>query len=261
MNNFNNTFSSATVTYSPLFFCFLLAAIITSCGSNSSDEKVEDKDTLYHVQCKDSINNKRGFDLFCKKYYPTGELAATYTTLGDSILYGTYKNFYKSGQLKDSCNYISNFKYGTYQSFYENGKEKANCDYVILNYREDYLNQFIEYDSITGESIKGTKYSYWFELGSHEVIEGDSIEVDFSFDNPMYGDSVYLEIGSFDEMFMISEENKLQTKLIPVTNKEATFKFFVVKKEFNALTGIIHDLSKDGKERLFYFQEVYTLVE
>ncbi|NQX98519.1 MAG: hypothetical protein HRT73_11660 [Flavobacteriales bacterium] len=214
--------------------------------------------TAYHVLCKDSVSTIDKHDLFCERYYPTGELASTYTTIGDSILYGTYKNYYKNGQLKDSCQYISNFKYGIYQSYYENGREKSYRDYVLLSYNQSYLNQFFEFDSITSKSIEETKYSYWFELNSKEVDKGDSITVKFSFDNPMYGDSVYLEIGNYDEVFMISDNDASNTRIIPVDSLKKTFKVMPSskKKGENFLRGIIHDFKIDGnstKERLYYF--------
>jgi len=246
-----------------LIFSSIIILGLIAC---TSDSKViaDNGDELYLVQCKDSLNIIKRFDRYCEKYYPTGELRSKYTTRDSLILSGSYRNYYKNGQLQDSCEYLSGFKYGTFNSYYEHGNPKSVEQYVVLDYKDEYLNQYIEYDSITGNVNEENLFTYFFEIKNKLIQEGDSIEVIFEFDNPMYGDSVFLEIGNYDESYMISDTDASNTRIIPVDNLIKTFKFIPSskKKGENFLRGIIHDFKIDDnstKERLYYFYVYYEI--
>ncbi|NQX98520.1 MAG: hypothetical protein HRT73_11665 [Flavobacteriales bacterium] len=244
-----------------LMFCCCLLLGLISCGLSNNPNNIDEIDNgMYRTVCVDSVSTNGSIITFCETFYPSEELFRTYT-VEDSAMYGICKSYYKNGNLKDSCSYLSGFKYGWYKSYYANGNIKELSDYIVLAYKTDYRNQFMEFDSLTKKPIEETRYSYWFDLIPSNVE--DSITVDFTFDHSLYSDSSYIEIGEYNEVFMISEGARKQTRIIPVINQKASFKFLPVDNgtDKNWMRGIVNNLSLGDsiKEHKICFSEEYKV--
>lgn len=245
-----------------LIISSFLVILLLGCGTNQNNENEANKEEPIIINCIDSVFPNGYCDKYCERFYPSGELMETYTTKNDSILCGSRKFYYKNGYLQDSTFYAGGSVYGIYKSFYSDGTKKRFCDYVIIgdDGEYSYRNQLVEYDSLTGKINKEKSFYYSFEL-SETIKDGDSITVVFNFDNPMYKDTAYLEIGNYDEFFRITKEDKEKIRIIPVINQKAEFKVKVEKRDYYFIRGIIYNFDKADatKRRLFYFYEKYEV--
>ncbi|MDF1675981.1 MAG: hypothetical protein P1U44_09725 [Vicingaceae bacterium] len=237
------------------FFLFLL---IYSCDKNQVDRK--DNTTIYNIDstiCVDSLiydeYSDRYSDRYCKMFYSSGELKASYTCEGDTLLHGTYKTFYRNGNLKDSTFYAGGFIYGTYQSFFSNGQNEKVIDYVVIDDGnvQSYPNRYILYDSLSGRVNDEESFYYTYRT----IEKENSLLINISFDLPMYKDTAYIVIGNYDEFFRLPLKKGI--RYIPFINNEV--EFLIEKSKFNEtkIRGIIYNynFNEPKKVRRFYFYE------
>jgi antitoxin component YwqK of YwqJK toxin-antitoxin module len=228
---------------------FLLLIGIAFVGCSGDNERIEIGDSNHErIICIDSVSYDGYCDMYCEAFYPTGELEATYTTRGDSLLHGTQLIYYKDGTLEDSSYYAGGILFGNRDIYYSNGKIKRRNSYAVIGTGEySYRNQSALYDSVTGNIIEDSSFYYSFELNQIN----DSIEVDFVFNLPRYKDTAYIEFGNFDEFFRIAA--KETKRYIPIRNGKATFSCKKSDTSRTYIRAIIHNYNFDEPEKVRQF--------
>lgn len=239
-----------------LFFSIFLI-LLCRCSNKEFDDK-NIIDNITSTTCIDSITyneySNKYSDRYCEMFYSSGELKASYTCRGDTLLHGTYKSFYKNGGIKDSTFYAGGFIYGTYQSFLSNGQNEKVIDYVVIDDDniQSYPNRYILYDSLSGNVNSEKSFYYTYKT----IEKEDSLLINITFDLPMYKDTAYIVLGNYDEFFRLPLKEDT-TRYIPFINNKVKFLIEKSKLKETKIRGIIYNYNFNEPEKIrhFYFYE------